>query len=396
MPASEDLGTEYHQQDTNYYCGAASAQMVLQSCGSGHIDQVSLYNDNHSHSTTESGWATAPDGLQWTLNNRQSGHYFCLDALDTEDAISRMITWTIHDWRVAPVPMVYGWAHWIVVRGYQASAAPTSPFDTSYTISGFDVNNPWPPTPAGAAEPPHLTGDGCGSGGDRGVANEYISYATWQTDYMTGIPSGHWAGKFVAVCDPAPPQIVHPVVRAEIRRKHHGDDLLSAKMAGTFSREHLEETGLLHRENWAEALEGTEAGEAVLVQRLDHVDSFYWIVPQHRDGRVTSVVNLDALTGNFREARAMANEGETALLTLESREVDERVFGLLHDLGDYEGQLRLRPKIGCISRHWVWKPCDQSLSPYYPFKMVSYGAHRLYVRSDGAVFTQLTNHGRGI
>jgi hypothetical protein len=52
--------------------------------------------------------------------------------------------------------------------------------------------------------------------------------------------------------------------------------------------------------------------------------------------------------------------------------------------------------LACISDHWVWRPCDQSLSPYYPFKMVSYGGNRLYVRSDGHVFTSLTTTGRGI
>jgi len=90
MTVHEDLAVQYHQQDTNYYCGAACAQMVLEQCGSGLLNQTDLYNDNHNHSTTESGWYTAPDGLTWTMNNRQSGRYFVLDALSTEDAISRI------------------------------------------------------------------------------------------------------------------------------------------------------------------------------------------------------------------------------------------------------------------------------------------------------------------
>lgn len=64
MPTTENLAVSYHQQDTDYYCGAACAQMVLDSLGAGLLDQNQLYNDNHSHSTTEAGWATAPDGLQ--------------------------------------------------------------------------------------------------------------------------------------------------------------------------------------------------------------------------------------------------------------------------------------------------------------------------------------------
>ena len=55
MTVHEDLAVQYHQQDTDYYCGAACAQMVLEQCGSGLLSQVDLYNDNHNHSTTESG-----------------------------------------------------------------------------------------------------------------------------------------------------------------------------------------------------------------------------------------------------------------------------------------------------------------------------------------------------
>ena len=130
------------------------------------------------------------------MSNRQSSKYFVLDALSTEDAISRMIAWTIHHYQVSPIAMVFGSAHWIVVHGFTASATPNSSGDVGYTLSGFDVNNPWPPTPTPAPPPPHTGGDVCGSGGSRGVAGEHISYTTWRTDYMTGISGGHWSGKW--------------------------------------------------------------------------------------------------------------------------------------------------------------------------------------------------------
>jgi hypothetical protein len=145
MSVSKHLAVAYHQQDTDYYCGAACAQMVLDQIGAGLLDQSGLYNDNHSHSVTEPGWATAPDGLQWTMNHRQHHKYFALDALASEDAISRMIVWTIHHYKVAPIALVYGWDHWIVMRGYGASAEPRDSTDASYSITSFDVNNPWPP-----------------------------------------------------------------------------------------------------------------------------------------------------------------------------------------------------------------------------------------------------------
>ena len=396
MTVHEDLVTQYHQQDTDYYCGAACAQMVLEQCGSGLLGQVGLYNDNHNHSTAEAGWYTAPDGLAWTLNNRQSGKYFVLDALATEDAISRMIAWTIHHYRVSPVAMVFGSAHWIVVRGYTASATPANSSDVGYTISGFDVNNPWPPTPTPAPPPPHTGGDVCGSGGARGVADEHISYTTWRTDYMTGVPGGLWSGKFIAVCDPEPPPERHPQEQEPRRRPYDGERLLEANRAAELSLRAVEEVGLAERDTWRKALEGTEVGTPVLVQRLDRADSFYWIVPRERDGLTTAVVNIDARFGEYQQARALPDPQGTALLTLASEEVEKSIYDRVHQLPGERGELLIRPGLACISDHWVWRPCRESLSPYYPFKVVNYGADRLYVRSDGRIFSRLTTTGRGI
>ena len=66
MTWTKNLTTPYHQQDTDYYCGAAVAQMILDSIGSGVLDQNTLYASNHAHSS--GGWYTSPDGLNYTLN----------------------------------------------------------------------------------------------------------------------------------------------------------------------------------------------------------------------------------------------------------------------------------------------------------------------------------------
>jgi hypothetical protein len=396
MTVTEDLGTQYHQQDTNYYCGAASAQMVLEDCGVGLLDQVGLYNDNHSHSTTESGWATGPDGLTWTLNNRQFSKYFVLDALSTEDAISRMLAWTIHHYQVAPVALVFGWQHWIVVRGFTASAAPTSSTDVSYTIDGFDVNNPWPPTPSPGPPPPHTAGDVCGTGGNRGVADEHISYTTWRDTYMTGVPGGHWVGKFVAVCDPEPPPTQHPDHQAPHRPRFDRARLIEARQAVELSDKAIEGIGLNRRDNWRKALDATKIGDPVLVQRLDRPDDFYWIVPRGRGDATTAMVSIDALSGEYMQAWAVPEAQRSTLLALDREQVSSLVVDTLHELPDLQGRLMIRPEVATISNHWVWRPCRESLSPYYPFKMVGYGDNRLYVRSDGQVFTSLTTTDRGI
>ncbi len=386
----EHLATSYHQQDTNYYCGAACAQMVLDSVGTGLLDQDDLYADNHSHSTTEGGWATAPDGLQWTLNHRQSSKYFALDALASEDAISRMVVWTIHHYQVAPVAMVFGSAHWIVVRGYTASAAPGSSIDTGYSIDGFDVNNPWPPTPMPGPPPPHANPDVCGSGGSRGVADEHLSYATWQSDYMTGIDFGHWNGKFVAVCDPDPPPDRLPAKRRQVRRPREGARLLTAANARKLAGEAIAELGLIKREGWAEALKSAHPGEAILVQRLDRLDSFYWIVPMMKQRQLSAAVSIDARHGDYRQSMRLPEPVRDEPRFAAEADLLKHVTDQRFELPGFEGRLLVRKEAVCVYPHYVWRPCLESLSPFYPFRMVTVGAHRLYVRIDGAVFTSLT------
>src|SRR5215472_10854924 len=310
---AEDLTVVYHQQDTNYYCGAACAQMVLDSIGAGLLNQDDLYNDNHTHSTTEPGWYTAPDGLLWTMNNLKPpspifNSYFVLDALLNEDSISRAIIWTIHHYRVAPIAMVYGSQHWVVVRGYTASASPAGFDDTSYSISGFVLNNPWPPVPSAsnpgvAPPPPHSVSDGCGTGGDRGVADEHIAYSTWQTDYMTGIPGGYWAGKFVGVCDPDPPPSRPGVFREILMQPLPGNQLIATDRAVARAEEGIKAYSLHDLDSFRASLNNVQAGRPVLVQRLDRLDSFYYIVPFTGTGGGTSAaVAVDARTGVYRQS----------------------------------------------------------------------------------------------
>jgi hypothetical protein len=404
MPVTESLAVQMHQQDTDYYCGAACAQMVLETIGAGLLDQDDLYADNHSHSTLDAGvnWATAPDGLQWTLLDRRPPaftNYFALYALDTEDLISRKLCWTIHHYRVAPIALVYGWAHWIVVRGYTASAHPASSADNSYTIDAFDINNPWPPTPsfytpALAPPPPHDAADGCGTGGDRGVANEHVTYATWQSTYMTGVPGGYWNGKFVAVCDPEPPAQRGGPMRAAPKRRGKGE-LLASRAVADLAVAGLEQYGLYERKEWRAALSKAKAQPGVIAQRLDRIDSYYALVPFATNGRLVAFAAVDGRWGDYMQA-VLLPRAQRARSRLTLEQAFKSIVGKRIDLGERKGRLRVRKEAVCMYPHLVWRPCLESLSPYYPFYMFTVGNERIYVRIDGAVFTSLTLDLKGI
>src|SRR5438045_9455910 len=143
MPVSEDLTVAYHQQDTDYYCGAACAQMVLNQIGAGLLSQDDLYDDNHSHNSPDEqtdGWYSGPTGLTWTMVARKPdnfGHTFVIYSETGEDNISRTIIWTIRNYQVAAIALVMGWDHGVVVTGYKATAAPTTWNDGTYANVHF-------------------------------------------------------------------------------------------------------------------------------------------------------------------------------------------------------------------------------------------------------------------
>ncbi|HEY5750632.1 MAG TPA: hypothetical protein VIU12_31435 [Chryseolinea sp.] len=401
MP-QKNLTTQYHQQDTNYYCGAACAQMVLAEIGAGILDQDDLYNDNHSHSVIEPGWATGPDGLQWTLVNRKPSTFantFVLFALDNEDLISRKIVWTIHHYGVAPIALVYGSQHWIVVRGYDVSANPANAADNSYTINAVQINNPWPPTPSPAPPPPHTLGDACGSGGIRGIADEHISYATWQSDYMTGATGGHWNGKFVAVCDPELPSKTvgrseHPKPLFDGRRIINRNEATEAAQAG------LKHYNMFKKDGWSDRFNNRTPNEPLLVQRLDRMDSYYYMIPyRNSDNHSTSVVNVDARFGDYKQAAYFKEPLPHFEKNFHEKERKQLIHSIINkkiNIGRRAGKLVVRPEAFCLYPTLVWKPCRESLSPFWPFHMFTIGSQHLYVRIDGAIFTTLHDTVKGI
>lgn len=399
MPVSEDLNVAYHQQDTDYYCGGACAQMVLDEIGAGLIPQDDLYNENHAHSTTEPGWATAPDGLQFTMNDRRPAafnNWFALFALANEDSISRKLCWTIHHYQVAPIALVFGWQHWIVIRGYDASAAPSNSADNSYAITGFEVNNPWPPTPMPSPPPPHAAGDACGTGGSRGISDEHISYAQWQSTYMTGVPSGHWAGKFVAVCDPEPPP-PPPRLTTPVTRRFDGARILTHDEASLSAQESIREINFSERKHWRSTFGNVKAQQPLLVQRLDRVDSYYYIVPfGATQDRATAGIAVDARYGNYLQAISLREGKSSAIERLDPKRALELILNRRFDLENFAGRVLVRPDVVCACDTLVWKPCLESFSPFFPFYKFTVGGATIYVRIDGAIFTALHDFYRGL
>jgi hypothetical protein len=386
----KDLKTPYHQQDTSYYCGAAVAQMILDSIGSGLIDQNTLYNSNHSHSAP--GWYTSPAGLNYTLNAFMPppptfNSFFVVDNANTEPEGSAIIVSTLVNFGVATGTLVYSCGHWVAVRGVKTNVNPAGAGD-SYSIDGFYINNPWPPTPSPGPPPPHADPDACGTGGDRGSANEYVSYSDWQSNYFTACNA-----QFISVCDPRRPsmrplQIIGPTRLTDGRQLIAPEEALSLAARGLDAHLRSQQECPL-----TPSLRGARAVSAHLVQRLDRQDEFYYLITMHREGRPSAIVRGDGRYGTFHGALSLEGVERSPIIEREAALAAAR--NAVIDLGDGSGRILLRDGAFSVYPTLVWRPCQESRSPYYPFYQIAVGGVTIYVAYDGRVYPALHELGRG-
>lgn len=396
MSWSFNTGNRYHTQDTAYYCGAACAMMVLNEIGVAYadLDQDDLYTSNHNHNV-KAGWATDPYGLCYTLNNLRPAsflpRYFVVYKPLTEAEGTRDVVHTLQHYQVSPSILVYGCQHWNVVRGVQTDVDPaTGP----YTVEGFWLNNPI--FYSSAPPPPHDGADDCGSGGSHGIANEFVTYATWQTDRFTGCSYDDAGGnrQWISVCDPEARKIALPSHRP-IRRLADGRTMVAAKQVSEFAQIGLKEYRLAEHEFAAEALKSGHVGEPLLVQRLDRPGDYYYLSPWEGERGITGFVETDARFGVFKSLRILSVPVMEWLVGGQSNaHFHERIGRLLDgkkfDLPENHGRFTVFHGSYCISPSLVWKPCRESWSPHLPFYHVVIGANALYIRLDGKVFNTLT------
>ncbi|WP_156304373.1 hypothetical protein [Nitrosospira briensis] len=395
MSWSLNTGDRYHTQDTSYYCGAACAMMILNEIGVSYadLDQDDLYTSNNSHNANPA-WYTDPYGLCYTLNDRRPAsflpNYFVVHKRLTEAEGTRDVAFTLYHYKVSPAVLVYHCAHWNVVCGVQTDVDPTT---GPYVIEGFWLNNPvWDSSISS-----HDGSDTCGSGGTHGVANEFVTYAEWQTNRFNGCayddPGA--ATQWISVCDPEPPTIDLPR-RREVKRHGNGKRLIQPQQVAELASSGLKEYKLAENKQFEAAFSSGGFGMPQLVQRLDRPNDFYYLTPWEGERGISALVDIDARFGFFKSARVFSEPAKEWLIggehgaksaELIARRVNDKIF----ELPGEKGRFKVYPGTYCITPILVWKPCRQSWSPHLPFYQLAIGGTLLYVRVDGEVFTQLTS-----
>ncbi len=179
----------YHQQDTDVYCGPASAQMILAGLSGTVQPQPQLAAAGLSSPSVNGG--TPPSALCRVLSQAQPGMHFTENCDSTADAGCQRIVMALMAQSPSGVAvLVKGSSHWVVVTGAQLPDDPQGP---PYAIDGFYVNDPEPITAAmfyaadqraDIVPPPmeHKQGDHCGCGDVYG-APIYVPLDEWKKSY---------------------------------------------------------------------------------------------------------------------------------------------------------------------------------------------------------------------
>lgn len=136
------------------------------------------------------------------------------------------------------------------------------------------------------------------------------------------------------------------------------------------------------------ALQSAEPQAATLVQRIDHKDAYYFIVPFNIGSRETARFIIDAFGGKLTEASGITESAKSLPRYLSSQDALDRMFtARAASRLKWEFEFR-REHIG-VHPVLVWKPCRQSPSPFWPFYQFSVGGSLVYLRVDGALFNTL-------
>jgi hypothetical protein len=393
MSHVKTLAIPYHDQLDPLYCGSACVQMVVEGGGGTSPSQHVLYTDAHTHGVLDpsTNWSSPPDGMNWTLDKVLGANTFDLVSVSSEAALTRKIVWSIFKNSTPGVALVYGLGHWVTVVGYDITANPTKATDTAYDINTIDVHDPWRTQEEGLPPPP--------------PPPNHVLYKDWTRHYLEPVQRGYWAGKLLALGNFGAAARSHDISvdLKDSGRDAHVDAVApslvppDAALAGAMAG--LTKWGLTTRSDWRPVLvPGFAPLEPLLVQRLDNPD-FYYLVPiGSADPRIVrAVVRVDAATGEYLEARPVTTVdtadhkswGTTAADFATEATTRSKIAGQYLPLPGLDGRILARPEGLGVHPAFVWRPCQESLSPILPFRLITIGDRTYYQRLDGVLFDSL-------
>jgi hypothetical protein len=422
------------KQETDFYCGAACAKMLLNKIRSKHTTQKILFDESQRNGRfPHEGWNSPPDGLTKTINSRRPSSFrnkFELTvSKNSQQYVTKEILRGIQLYDMPSIALVDAGRHWIVVKGFSTTdnISKNSNLNIGH-IKELWINDPWNESSA--------------------IAHRPVPYETWQSSYLMPIAFGrHWLGKYIGICDPPSDDedrrrkknmkkkkvdsvsddkgknTVYNKVPDEKRENEQNmakvtlddssknNDVSSSKgtksvgsskgvkiikkaIVADTALQTLDTRGYRDIDFLKDVVKDVKASEPILIHRLDAVDQFYYIVPlvDSITNSICSLMSIDAIAGNYRESAFAKSKTKPIIFKPLGKEEIRKLLSKKLRLKEPKRVLNMNPDVMCLYPLLVWTPCLESFSPYLPFHMVIIGGYIIFVRIDGKVFTKLSTN----
>lgn len=361
------LAVNVYGQTTGYYCGAASAQMILDYLhgwgGTPALTQDEIYDIIQDYKT-DTHFYTDPGGLRGCLNQESpsANHWIVHSGNDVEVASRKLIV-TMNAYDAPPAALIYDGDHWVVVSGVTATESPTMN-KPSFIIYTLQVKDP-------------------GGGG----STRDFEYHTWTSSIFTPNTWGStFDDKYVCVVDPkvkASKNIRFMQPNVKTKGKHK----LSLQEAKTFAQEGIQDYHLLSQAAYKKALSGAKPGTPILVKNLRlKTKRYYYLVPFEKHNKTTIVIMINAYYGNYLGSSVV--DKPSGYLDVSASQA--KTLTVKHLKKRVEAQTSDVEKV-----HLVWKPCRLSWDPFSPLWKTKTKGKIRYVNQEKEVRSDIKRYRKG-
>ncbi len=367
-----DLSGPLYGQDTSYFCGAASAQMIMQNypnpADSACFEQANIYNRIQAHKQ-DNGFYTDPDGLKDAIMELNAppgaGRFSIFHDTDRDQVMHSMLYWMATR-EYSSSTLINSGDHWVVVYGFETDIDPRL---GDVTLNSIDIKDPWPPDSA-----PHDNPCTVADEGNEGGLVRHITGSSWYTnDWSAPNRWGtKWLNEYVAVVEPPKTRgMVSAAVQAV------SGEIISPKEAIERASQQVEERRLIERKAFS-FLRDTRPQRVLLANRQK--GGYFLVLFDSEDRQLTmGAVLINAYTGEFQEIGAFAEPLEY---------ISEEKAGAI-------AAQSIREKAAEPARaELVFQSAEQIRSRYRPIWKVTMQIddRRIirYVDHDGQVFLALT------
>ena len=176
--------------------------------------------------------------------------------------------------------------------------------------------------------------------------------------------------------------------------------VISPEEAKAGARKGFKDYGVWTRPGWTLLLNAPAVEQTpLLVRRLDVTDparTYYFLVPVGpNDQTVVAAARVNGMSGEFMGCSAFVAKGDKpqwgSMIAACRTDADTRRMLTGHNVAVAGRSVPADSRAVGIHPTLVWKPCVESRSPYYPFRLVNVGGRPKYIRIDGKQFDELTD-----